>query len=285
MSPRIGLPSGAKNALSLAITLACFSSQTALAQQPANGVKTAEPAAKTHPLDPAIQHAKECLQHMRANVRDYTALFSKRCRVDGTLGDLEYANVKIRNRKVKNGRITTPMAVYLDFIKPSSVKGREVIWVETKNRGKLIAHQAGFLGKVNFKLDPNGYMAMRGKRYPITEIGLENIAVKMIETAEREKKYGECQVQVVHNAKVGDADCTMYQFIHPVEREHFDFYCAQVFFDNKLKMPVRYVSWSWPENLGEKPPLEEEFSYKAIKVNVQLTDNDFETNNSNYRFR
>jgi len=238
----------------------------------------------SHPLDPALQMARASLQHIQANVDDYTALFVKRYRVDGELTEMQYANVKIRNRKLKDKRMTTPMAAYLDFLKPKSVKGREVIWVEGENNGKLIAHDEGFRSLINVQLDPNGYLAMRGQRHPITEIGIEKLVEKMLETVDRDRPHGECEVKF-RNVKLSETACTMLQVIHPVRREHFDFYCARMYFDNKLKIPIRYESWSWPVKPGEKPVLEEEYTYLRVKVNVGLTDQDFSTSNSNYRFK
>ena len=239
----------------------------------------------SQPLDTALGMARESLQHIRANVSDYTALFVKRYRVDGELTEMQYANVKIRNRKTREGRITTPMAVYLDFLKPESVKGREVVWVDGQNNGKLIAHDTGLRSLINVKLDPNGYVAMRGQRHPITEIGTEKLAQKMIETVQRDRPHGECQVEFFRNVKVSETACTMLQIIHPAKREHFDFYCARMYFDERLNIPIRYESWSWPVTPGGKPVLEEEYTYFQMKVNVGLTDQDFSTGNPEYGFQ
>lgn len=245
----------------------------------------AEGQEDAHPLDPAIQMADASLQHIRSEVRDYTALFVKRCRVDGEIGDLQYAKVKIRNRKLEDGKITTPMGVYLNFLKPDSVKGREVIWDEANNNGKLVAHTAGFLNLMSVKLDPSGTVAMRGQRYPITEIGIEKITEKLLETGIRDRQYGECEVKFFRNAKVDEDVCTVLQVIHPVKRDYFDFHLARVYFSDALNMPIRYESWSWPSSPGGEPVLEEEYTYSDVKVNVGLTDRDFETSNAEYGFR
>lgn len=237
-----------------------------------------------HPLDPALKMARESLQHIQDNVDDYTALFVKRCRVDGVLPEMQYSNVKIRNRKVEAGKIKVPLSVYIDFLRPAKVRGREVIWVENKNDGNMVVHESGLKNFMNVNLAPDSYLAMRGQKHPISEIGIENLAVKLIETGERDLQYDECEVKFFNDAKVGKEVCTMLQVIHPVERAHFDFYCARVYFSNELNMPIRYESWSWPETADGKPVLEEEYNYVNVKVNVGLTDNDFDTDNAEYRF-
>jgi hypothetical protein len=205
--------------------------------------------------------------------------------VGGVMPEMQYANVKIRNRKTSNGKLVTPMGVYLNFLKPGAVKGREVIWVEGANDGKLVAHESGLKGVINVYLDPNGYLAMRGQRRPITDIGIENLVIKMIESGVRDRNHRECEVQVYKNAKILDRACMMIEVVHPLKRDHFDFFRARVYFDNELGIPTRYASWSWPTQPGGDPVLEEEYTYLNVELNVGLTDRDFDVANAAYRFR
>jgi len=271
--------------LPLAVLAITFASKPALAQNGAAATTQADPSAQQpHPLDPALSAARHCLQHIQTNVRDYTAIMSKRVRLDGELSDYQYTYVKIRNRRMENDRLTTPMSVYLYFLKPKAVKGREVIWVENRNSGKMVAHDTGLKGLIKVELDPKGSMAMRGQRYPITEIGLEKLVQKVIETGNRDRQQSECEVKLYDGAKMNQRVGRMFEIIHPVERPDLDFHRAQVFFDNDLNMLTRYASWSWPKEPGGKPVLEEEYNYSDIKVNVGLTDRDFDPNNPDYGF-
>ncbi|TWU43826.1 hypothetical protein Q31b_13580 [Novipirellula aureliae] len=238
-----------------------------------------------HPLDPALRMANASLQNLRENIHDYEAVFVKRCRVDGALPKLQYANVKIRNRKVQAGQTTAPFSVYLNFLAPASVKGREVIWVEGRNNGNMVAHESGLKGMINVNLDPNGYLAMRGQRHPITEIGIENLLVKLIETGSRDRQQGECDVQFFSNAKIRDTACTMLQVVHHEKKDCFDFHIARVYFDQSLNIPIRYESWSWPTTDGGQPVLEEEYTYLNVNLNVGLRDSDFDIANPAYQFR
>jgi hypothetical protein len=231
-----------------------------------------------------LKHALECLQHSRANVRDYTALLSKRCRVGGELGEYQYVNVKIRNRRAEGDRVQVPMSVYMKFVKPDSVNGREVIWVEGRNQGQLVAHEAGLKNLFRVNLDPRGSLAMRGQRYPIMEIGMEKLVEQMIDKGHRDRQHGECQVEFYEKSKVDSRSCRMIRIVHPAKRPHFDFYRADVFFDDEWKLPVRYASWSWSAEPGGQPPLEEEYNYTKVKINVGLTDRDFDPDNSEYNF-
>jgi hypothetical protein len=237
-----------------------------------------------HPLDPALEMARASLRHIQASILDYSAVLVKRLRIDGELNEHQYAFVKIRNRRTTNGHLTTPMGVYMRFLKPDSVNGREVIWVEGKNEGKLIVHEAGIKNLVRVSLDPTGYIAMRGQRYPITEIGLENLARKVVERGERDRRHQEVEVRFFRNAQVSNRVCTVMQIVHPAQRPYFDFHVARVYFDDELKIPIHYAAWSWPTEEAGQPVLEEEYTYTNVKLNVGLTDRDFDPDNPEYNF-
>ncbi|ADB17532.1 protein of unknown function DUF1571 [Pirellula staleyi DSM 6068] len=244
-------------------------------------------SAPAHPLDPALKLARECLERINRDVVDYTCLIVKRERIKGTLGEHEYMEAKIRNRKVVDGRMTTPLSVYMRFVKPKGVEGREVIWVEGQNNNKLKAHEGGFLGSKlpSVWLDINGPLAMRGQLHPISDIGIENLILKLIEKGEADRAHEECVVEFTKGAKLNGRPCTVLTVRHPQQREHFEFHIAQVFLDDELGLPVRYAAYHWPTSPNDKMgPVLEEYTYINIKTNVNLTDSDFSPDNPNYNF-
>ena len=54
-----------------------------------------------------------------------------------------------------------------------------------------------------------------------------------------------------------------------------EFHLADLFIDNELQIPVRYVSYGWPARAGEEPPINEEYNYIDTQLNVGLTGADF----------
>ena len=54
--------------------------------------------------------------------------------------------------------------------------------------------------------------------------------------------------------------------------------------DNELRVPVYYASYGFPSAEGGRPVLLEEFAYSNIRLNVGLTNRDFDRNNSSYGF-
>ena len=228
-----------------------------------------------HPLVPVLQWAKAGHPKI-AELKDYTALLSKQEMVNGEKQAAQTMEMKLRHE---------PFSVYLKFRWPRELAGQEVIYVKGKNNDNIAAHGVGFqknFGTVN--LDPNGLIAMRGNKYPITEIGLLNLVDKLVEVGEKDMKYGECSVNYYEDIKSEDRNCTMIEVIHPVPRKQFRFYVARILVDNEYNMPVRYESYEWPSEKDTEPPLIEIYTYQKLRLNVGLTDEDFDTKNPKYNF-
>ncbi len=241
-----------------------------------------DPAIVRHPLDPASELATARLDAIRRDVKDYQAIMVKRERIGDQLKESEFAKIKVRNRRqTEAGAI--PFSIYMRFLKPKAVRGREVIFVEGQNNGKLLAHDNGLI-KLTVPLDPTGWVAMQNSRYPIYDAGIENLVVKLIEKAERDKAAGQCEVEFNENAKINDRPCTKIKVIHPEQKAPYDFHVAEVFIDNELQVPVRYAAYTWPKVTGAEPELLEEYTYLNLELNPGFTDKDFETKNPEYEF-
>jgi hypothetical protein len=234
-----------------------------------------------HPLEPAIQMARAALVNISSNVQDYSCTLIKRERIGGKLADQEFMYLKVRHK---------PFSVYMYFLGPERLRGQEVIYVEGANNGNLLGHGVG-IRKIagTVPLQPTGAMAMQGQRYPITEIGMLNLTKRLLEVAQMDTQYGECDVKFYQNAKINTGKekrtVTAIQVMHPIPRKNFRFHLARVYVDNELNMPIRYESYDWPTRQGEQPPLLEEYTYTDVKLNNGFTDFDFDTNNPAYNFR
>lgn len=242
------------------------------------------PEEADHPLDPAVKVAQLGLERGRQTIKDYTAVLHKQERIGGKLAPKEIVKLKIRYDSIASGMEQSPMSVYIKFLEPKDKAGREVIWRKGHNRGKLTVHGYMFGRGFQMNLPPDGYLAMQGNRYPMTEIGFETLVLRMIEKGIRDKKYGECEVNINRTANINQRPCTLIEIIHPQERDHFEFHIAKIFIDDELNIPLRYAAYSWPKEEGGKPVLEEQYTFTDVELNVGLTDQDFDTKNPEYNF-
>ena len=246
------------------------------------------PAKRKHPLDRAVSIAETALGKMRRDVYDYSAILVKRQRVNGVLSDATYMGTKIRCPRRSEAGVETPFSIYMRFMRPKKVAGREVIWVDGKDDGKAWVHEgagAPLLRLKTFHLDPKSALMMRGQREPIYEAGLENLIIKLIEKAERDRAAGLCEVNYTEGATINKRSCSVIELIHEDQREPYEFYKAQVFIDDELGLPIRFAAYDWPTASGEAPELIEEYTYVNIRVNVGLTDTDFDPRNPKYQFK
>jgi len=239
-----------------------------------------------HPLDPALEMARSAKAQIDRDVQDYTCTLIKRERVDGKLLDHEYMFAKIRHEVVADGTVVKPFGVYLKFLKPSSVRNRQVIYVAGENKGNLIAKEAGLTGRVvgTVELPPTGMLAMRGNRYPITEIGVRTLVERLIEKGERDRQQGSCSVRFLQDCKVIDRNCTCLEVVHANYKPCYDFHKAKIFIDYEYNVPIRYEAFGWPAKGESEGELIEEYTYLNFKFNVGLTDLDFSRNNPEYGF-
>ena len=248
--------------------------------QPASA-KTVVP----HPLDNALSIARRGLENIRETVQDYSAILIKRERVNGELLKPEYMQVKIRSERVTESGEEIPFSVYIKFIKPRALAGREVIWVKGRNDGKLCVHEgSGIISLKRMNLVPTSWLAMRGQRYPVYEAGMENLVVKLIEKAERDKAAGDCEAIYREGVKVNKRECSVIEVRHKEEKAPYDFHIAKVYIDEELRLPIRYQAHIWPEPGSTKPRLLEEYTYLNVKINQGLTDMDFNPDNPLYNY-
>jgi hypothetical protein len=246
----------------------------ATATAPPQGVSAAAPVEvpEDHPLRPAIDLAEESLATMEA-VSDYTAVFSKRELLGSRLTS-QTMEMKFRHR---------PFSVYFKF--RGAEAGREVIYIDGRNRGNLLVHETGVAALAGtITIAPTAPEVMKNTRHPITQAGLYNLVAKVVDQWRSESRYGEVDVKTFPNAKLGDLPCIAIQTTHPQPRREFKFHMTRLYLDRDQKLPVRVEQFGWPRNGSDKPPLVEEYTYTNVRVNVGLTDLDFDQRNPAYGF-
>jgi len=245
---------------------------TPIATNAGEATRLGASVADSHPLQPALKMARQSREQL-ASVRDYSARFVKREMVRGRQVQ-QTMDMKLREE---------PFSVYLQYVSPHA--GREVIYVEGANQGKLLAHERGIRSLAGtVALAPTSNEAMAESRYPITAIGMAKMLDTIIAQWERELHVPDVKVRYFPNAKIGTVETKMIETSHAQQRENVTFHMTRVYFDKQSNLPIRVEQFGWPTTAGGQPPLIEEYNYTNVRVNVGLTDIDFDTRNPAYSF-
>jgi len=230
------------------------------------------PALAEHPLQPLIRLAETRLQKFDSEVQDYTCKVVKRETLRGVLQPLEFMNAKIRQ---------DPFSIYVQYLSPTSVKGRELLYVDGQE--KLLVKRGGrrfafYTTSVSLDAD----IVKESSNYSIKDMGFARLLEKMLEISKQELLRQDTEVTYYEGVKIEGRLCTMAQIRHAQHQKDFDFYIVRLYIDDQMQLPVRFEAWGWPED-GLK--LMEEFTLLEVNFNQGLTDLDFDHNNPKYGFR
>ncbi len=239
-----------------------------------------------HPLAPALKIANESYDFLTTEVEDYSCRVAKRERVDGRLRPYEYFDAKVRQEWRENKRLVHRRGVYLRYVGPESVVGREVLWVDGQNDGKVLVRRGGKrFNYITVELSPTSETLLRESNYSPAEMGLLTMVQNLIEIGESDMQHGECEVKFFRDVKIDKRPCLCIQVTHPVQRDYFKYHIARIYVDNERPIPLRYEAYDWAEEEGGKPVLTEEFTFQNVKLNVGFTDAEFRRDNPAYGFR
>ncbi len=230
--------------------------------------------ARVTPIARALASIKECQRRFQ-NVRDYNCTFSKRERIKGQLTPLQVIMMKAR---------TQPRSIYLKFRQPSP--GREAIYIVGRNDGRVLVHDVG-LNKLlagTLWLEPTGGRAMEGCRHPISEAGIGPLLETLQTRWSSELDPSESVVAFRGDQMVGTRRCTMIESTHPKQQPEFMFYRVRVFIDDEHGLPIQFEAYDWPRSPGAPSELVEEYTFSELRLNVGLSDLDFNVSNGNYAF-
>ncbi|MCA9212971.1 MAG: DUF1571 domain-containing protein [Planctomycetales bacterium] len=235
--------------------------------------------ATTRPLADVITLALRHYNYSRKNIRDYSCIVVRQERVHGRLGSHEFIHAKVRNPRTKDGNVVIPFSVHLKFAQPSTVKGREVLFVDGENEGDMLVRNGGRrFDYVTTRLKPDSTIAMRDNRYPITEFGIENLIRRLVLYA-RENVNANCSVRVLADAKLDKRPCREIVITNNDRTQNLPFYEVRIFIDDQLNLPVHYEAYDWPAQQDEAPLLLERYTYLNVKTNNGYSDFDFSPEN------
>jgi outer membrane lipoprotein-sorting protein len=207
-------------------------------------------------------------QQAYATVEDYVAILHRQERFDGHL--LEKETILLKFKK--------PFKVYLRWVAPLH-QGREVLYADGWNANRLMAHEGGVLGFITMNLDPQGFLAMRQSRYPVTDTGigrlLEVLADKLARaTAADELAIIGSDASAVYGRKTQRIEAALAR--RPGESHTRG--RVIVHFDIENKLPIKIETYDGGGQLLEA------YGYQGLRLNPGLTDADFDPANPSCNF-
>lgn len=236
-------------------------------------VATPAAAAEQSPIEFCVETLTTADQ-LLAGIPDMQAVFLKQERLEGVLGELNRVELKVRHE---------PLSAYMKWqTKPA---GREVLWQANANDGMLLVQAGGWQKMLLpvLKIDPNGDQAMAASRYPISQIGIWNMTARLLKSATAGLKDDELETKVDEVLAQGDRLCHRFTLTHPEKTASAAYHKLVIYVDQELKVPVGCELYDWPTAEG-KPVLLESYLYIGLKLDVGLTDKDFDQANPAYEF-
>jgi hypothetical protein len=175
-----------------------------------------------------------------------------------------------------------PRSVYLRWLAGPKT-GQEVLWVDGRNDGKLQAHRATF-PTLTVSLDPNGWLAMQETRNPIRATGLDYIMSMVANDVARTRATPSARYTVrgLGVRRVYDADSACFEA--EVDRRTLpSAYALKTMLCLRTDLHVPNRVQIWDEEDGALR-LIGDYGYEQMKLNVGLTDRDFDASNPEYTF-
>ena len=203
------------------------------------------------------------------SVRDYTAVFYKRERVDGEWRPEETVFLKFQK----------PFRVYLRWL-TGPHGGREALYVDGAHGNKVLIHEPDGISRFfTFLLDPGGWRILQESRYPFTEIGIGPLIERIIQHARRAWSKGELSLIDRGTGTIKGREVLEVEGILPRDpRAGYSFYRAALSIDRELGLPVRAALYAWDNSLLGT------YAYSDLRLNPGLGDEDFDSSNPSYNF-
>lgn len=215
---------------------------------------------------------------------DYTAQFVKQEMVGSELTEEQEILMKVRHE---------PFSIYLKWI--TGERGREVLYVDQENDGEMLVRSGGWKAKLGtMSIPPDGGLAMREARYPVTKAGLLELAIQIQQYHEQDlatSNFTRCDQLADQKFDGRDCSCFLVEYKDaagsPLYRKSI------TLIDKEWSIPVYIKNFAWPTPdqaaaQGDELDLAtliEYYSYSEIRFRQQFANSEFDRNNEEYRLQ
>lgn len=243
-----------------------LSSLLGQSKAPAAGKEVAT-AVEKNPLDEPLAWLKEA-KHNYGAIKDYTCTLVKKEKIPGKAMNDHIISFKFREQ---------PFSVYMRWLAPRESANTEAAFVLGKNNNRMRVHGKGFAKVAGWvTLDLNDRRVAENSRHTIREAGIGNLIDHTIATWETERQFNKTEVKVAEY-KYNNRTCLRVECTRTERRQDSLCYRSVLYLDKESKIPIRSEYYDWPRQGGEPDgELIEMFSFVDLRVNVGLTDRDFD---------
>ena len=195
---------------------------------------------------------------------EYTLTLKKQERIKGRLNPAETIFVKWKRHSM----------IYLKILSGKN-KGREVIYVEGKNKNKMIVSPGGLLGGITIRISPCSRIALKNNRHNIKEAGMASTIRKINSDIEKDMKKTKKTIRISYFCM------EKYEGVETIHIRVEDSSYAkrtEIYLYKSSHLLCGLHSYN------ESGGLIESYTYRNIKADVRLTDHDFDPKNEGYDF-
>jgi outer membrane lipoprotein-sorting protein len=193
---------------------------------------------------------------------------------------------KLDKEVCKKGVLYQDAAILVKYKKPKHyyfrwqqgpARGREVIYVDGRNQNQLVAHPGGVLRFLTLHLDPRGHLAMKANRHSLQHSGMEKIVELMASNYDLALKLGIDAIHCTGRSRFDGRDAWVIEGAFP-PNEGFYAHRIILWVDRTIGLPVKIVIFDKSDRLVEA------YAFRDLKVNVGLTEEDFNPANPEYHY-
>jgi outer membrane lipoprotein-sorting protein len=213
-------------------------------------------------VSPKIQQVITKARAAYAQINDYTCILHKQERVNGKLK--EKSEVIFKYKK--------PSRYYMKWPQDSI----EAIYAEGRYDNRMVIHGGWLLKFLSVAVDPA--IALESNRHTLLEADIGQI-LKVVESNYRlARTHKNAQITFKGIAHLEGREVMVFNGLFPPD-EGFYGHRIRVDIDRENHLPIRITVHGWEDELLER------YHYTDLALNVGLTEEDFDINNSSYLFK